>query len=48
MQDFFSIAGYSHFVTESIVVVTHRNLSQNHPIFRLLAPHYFSTMGAVK
>jgi arachidonate 5-lipoxygenase len=32
--------GYTHLVMEGIAVVTHRNLSQSHPIFKLLAPHF--------
>ncbi|XP_052793619.1 allene oxide synthase-lipoxygenase protein-like isoform X2 [Mya arenaria] len=32
--------GYTHLLMEGITVVTHRNLSQSHPIFKLLAPHF--------
>ncbi|XP_077978009.1 allene oxide synthase-lipoxygenase protein-like [Glandiceps talaboti] len=32
--------GFSHLVMESVCVCTHRNLSQSHPMFRLLAPHF--------
>eukprot|EP00057_Strongylocentrotus_purpuratus_P032934 XP_789433.2 PREDICTED: arachidonate 5-lipoxygenase [Strongylocentrotus purpuratus] len=32
--------GYTHLIIESVAVATHRCLSQSHPIFRLLAPHF--------
>lgn len=32
--------GATHLFMEGIPVVTHRNLSQSHPIFKLLAPHF--------
>lgn len=32
--------GFTHLLMEGIVVVTHRNISQSHPLFKLLAPHY--------
>lgn len=32
--------GYTHLVMEGIVIITHRNLSQSHPLFKLLAPHF--------
>ena len=33
---------------ESVGVVTHRNLAPNHPVFRLLAPHFHCTMAIDK
>lgn len=32
--------GFTHLLMEGVTVVTHRNLSQSHPIFKLLAPHF--------
>ena len=32
--------GYTHLIMEGVVVVTHRTLSQSHPLFKLLAPHF--------
>ncbi|XP_045180456.2 polyunsaturated fatty acid 5-lipoxygenase-like [Mercenaria mercenaria] len=32
--------GYTHLIMEGFVVVTHRNMSQSHPLFKLLAPHF--------
>ncbi|KAH9509986.1 hypothetical protein Btru_044788, partial [Bulinus truncatus] len=32
--------GYTHLLMEGVTVATHRNLSQSHPIFKLLAPHF--------
>ncbi|XP_060063432.1 allene oxide synthase-lipoxygenase protein-like isoform X3 [Ylistrum balloti] len=32
--------GFTHLLMEGVVVVTHRNISQSHPLFKLLAPHY--------
>ncbi|XP_060580149.1 polyunsaturated fatty acid 5-lipoxygenase-like isoform X2 [Ruditapes philippinarum] len=32
--------GYTHLIMEGIVVITHRTLSQSHPLFKLLAPHF--------
>ena len=32
--------GYTHLMMEGIAVITHRNLSISHPIFKLLAPHF--------
>ena len=34
------ISGFTHLLMEGVVVVTHRQLSQSHPIFKLLAPHF--------
>ncbi|XP_054767861.2 allene oxide synthase-lipoxygenase protein-like [Lytechinus pictus] len=31
---------YTHLIIESVAVATHRCLSQSHPMFRLLAPHF--------
>lgn len=31
---------FTHLIMEGIAVVTNRELSQSHPIFRLLAPHF--------
>ncbi|XP_077987298.1 hydroperoxide isomerase ALOXE3-like [Glandiceps talaboti] len=36
---------FTHVVVESFAVCTHRNLSPSHPVFRLLAPHFFYTMA---
>ncbi|KAL8617085.1 hypothetical protein ACOMHN_014256 [Nucella lapillus] len=32
--------GFTHLLMEGVVVSTHRQLSQSHPIFKLLAPHF--------
>jgi arachidonate 5-lipoxygenase len=32
--------GMTHLLMEGVTVATHRNLSQSHPIFKLLAPHF--------
>ncbi|KAK3594458.1 hypothetical protein CHS0354_024901 [Potamilus streckersoni] len=32
--------GFTHLLMEGVVVITHRNLSQSHPLFKLLAPHF--------
>lgn len=32
--------GFTHLLMEGVVVATHRQLSQSHPIFKLLAPHF--------
>ncbi|CAG0904831.1 unnamed protein product, partial [Cyprideis torosa] len=32
--------GFTHFLMEGICVITHRNLSISHPMFKLLAPHF--------
>jgi arachidonate 5-lipoxygenase len=32
--------GFTHLVMEGIITVTHRQLSQSHPVFKLLAPHF--------
>ncbi|XP_055893478.1 polyunsaturated fatty acid 5-lipoxygenase-like isoform X2 [Biomphalaria glabrata] len=32
--------GCTHLLMEGVTVATHRNLSQSHPIFKLLAPHF--------
>ncbi|XP_060070205.1 polyunsaturated fatty acid 5-lipoxygenase-like [Ylistrum balloti] len=32
--------GFTHLIMEGCVLVTHRNLSHSHPIFKLLAPHF--------
>lgn len=32
--------GFTHLLMEGVTVVTHRNLSQSHPLFKLLAPHF--------
>ena len=33
-------SAFTHLIMEGIAVVTNRELSQSHPIFRLLAPHF--------
>ncbi|WAQ94822.1 LOX5-like protein [Mya arenaria] len=32
--------GFTHIIMEGFVIATHRHLSQSHPIFKLLAPHF--------
>ncbi|XP_052225509.1 allene oxide synthase-lipoxygenase protein-like isoform X6 [Dreissena polymorpha] len=32
--------GFTHLLMEGVTVVTHRNLSQSHPVFKLLSPHF--------
>lgn len=32
--------GMTHLLMEGVTVATHRNLSQSHPIFKVLAPHF--------
>ncbi|KAL8593845.1 hypothetical protein ACOMHN_065322 [Nucella lapillus] len=32
--------GFTHLVMEGVVIASHRNLSQSHPVFKLLAPHF--------
>ena len=36
----FSFSGYTHLIMEGVCVAFHRNLSQSHPLFKLLAPHF--------
>ncbi|XP_060063502.1 polyunsaturated fatty acid 5-lipoxygenase-like [Ylistrum balloti] len=36
----FTHLGGTHLMMEGVAVVTHRNLSPSHPIFKLLAPHF--------
>ncbi|XP_054721231.1 allene oxide synthase-lipoxygenase protein-like [Uloborus diversus] len=31
---------FTHLLMEGVVICTHRNLSQSHPLFKLLAPHF--------
>jgi len=37
--------GFTHLVEDGFVVVTHRQLSVSHPVFKLLAPHFLFTMA---
>lgn len=37
--------GFTHLLMEGIIVVTHRQLSQSHPVFKLLAPHFLYLIG---
>lgn len=37
---FFCFTGYTHLIMEGVCVSFHRNLSQSHPLFKLLAPHF--------
>ncbi|KAH3775251.1 hypothetical protein DPMN_176651 [Dreissena polymorpha] len=32
--------GFTHIVMEGFVIAVHRHLSQSHPVFKLLAPHF--------
>ncbi|ESO93682.1 hypothetical protein LOTGIDRAFT_209217 [Lottia gigantea] len=32
--------GFTHLLMEGVTVATHRNLSQSHPVFKFLAPHF--------
>ncbi|GIY46113.1 allene oxide synthase-lipoxygenase protein [Caerostris darwini] len=32
--------GFTHLLMEGVVICTHRNLSNSHPLFKLLAPHF--------
>ena len=32
--------GFTHLLMEGVVVSMHRQISQTHPIFKLLAPHF--------
>ncbi|KAK7097247.1 arachidonate 12-lipoxygenase, 12R-type-like [Littorina saxatilis] len=32
--------GFTHLLMEGVAVTTHRQLSQHHPIFKMLAPHF--------
>ena len=38
-------AGFTHFVLEGPIGSMNRYLAQNHPIFRLLMPHYLFVIG---
>ncbi|XP_067141710.1 polyunsaturated fatty acid 5-lipoxygenase-like [Centruroides vittatus] len=40
--------GFTHFLAEGIAICTHRNLSPSHPIFKLLAPHFFNVIAINK
>ena len=40
--------GFTHLIAESFCVVTHRQLSPSHPIFRLLAPHFLFLLAINK
>ncbi|KAK3356652.1 lipoxygenase [Lasiosphaeria hispida] len=35
----------SHFVEEALIVATHRTFAMDHPIFKLLQPHWFKTLS---
>jgi len=37
--------GFTHFLMEGVCVAMHRNLASNHPIYRLLAPHFLFTLN---
>ena len=43
-HELISHLGLTHLLIEPFVVSTHRNLAQNHPIFRLLLPHFQGTL----
>ena len=45
---FIILSARTHLAMESIAVVMHRNLAPNHPIFRLLAPHFYCNMAIDK
>ncbi|PRD33212.1 UNVERIFIED_CONTAM: Allene oxide synthase-lipoxygenase protein [Trichonephila clavipes] len=32
--------GFTHLLMEGVVICTHRNLSNSHPLYKLLAPHF--------
>ncbi|CAH1793218.1 unnamed protein product [Owenia fusiformis] len=40
--------GLTHFLMEFVAVVTNRQLSPSHPLFRLLAPHFFEVIAINK
>lgn len=35
----------SHFVEEAIIVATNRTIPMNHPLYRLLSPHWYKTLS---
>lgn len=43
-HELISHLGLTHLLVEPFVVATHRNLSQNHPLFVLLLPHFQGTL----
>ncbi|HFD12897.1 MAG TPA: lipoxygenase [Crenotrichaceae bacterium] len=43
-HELFSHLGWTHLVIEPFVVCTHRNLSENHQLYKLLVPHFEGTI----
>ena len=43
-HELISHLGLTHLLIEPFVVATHRNLSQQHPLYRLLLPHFQGTI----
>ncbi|MEM9457800.1 MAG: lipoxygenase family protein [Myxococcota bacterium] len=43
-HELISHLGLTHLLIEPFAVATHRNLSQQHPLFRLLLPHFQGTL----
>ncbi|KAL4218062.1 Arachidonate 5-lipoxygenase [Mactra antiquata] len=37
--------GFTHMTMEGIAIITHRQLSRSHPVFKLLAPHLLYLIG---
>lgn len=38
----------THFILEGIAIVTHRQISQSHPMYKLLVPHFFHLLATNK
>ncbi|XP_074661809.1 allene oxide synthase-lipoxygenase protein-like isoform X1 [Tubulanus polymorphus] len=37
--------GFTHLLMEGAAICSHRNISPSHPVFKLLAPHFFNIMA---
>jgi len=40
--------GKTHFLMEGVIASTHRHVSQSHPVYKILAPHFLYTLQVAK